>query len=55
MALREADQITLGELIAALAEEVLWSVHDEKEADKVAANIFTDLWRRAEPISKRWH
>jgi len=52
---REAEEITLGELIAALTEEALASVCDEKEAGKVAANILTDVLHDAEPISKCWH
>ena len=55
MTLTETDEITLGDLIAALTEDVLWSVCDEKEADRVAAIILTDLWHHAEPISKCWN
>ena len=55
MKIDEAEDITLGTLIAAFTEEIRASARDDEEAGRVAANILTEFLHNAEPISKCWH
>ena len=55
MKIDEAEENTLGALIAAFNEEILASARDDEEAGRMAANILTDFLHNAEPISKCWH
>ena len=48
-------EITLGDLIVALTEEIAWFVHDERETYKLVAFILTDLMHNSGPVSKSWH
>jgi len=55
MAVVETIETTLGELIEALTEQARQMVRDEREANMLVAYILSDLFRKSEPISKRWH
>ncbi len=52
---KETLETTVGDLIAALTEEVISFTRDEKEAYRLVAQMLTDLLNNSGSISKRWH
>ncbi|MGH7770625.1 MAG: hypothetical protein ACREQA_00125 [Candidatus Binatia bacterium] len=55
MSTEETLETTLGDLIAALSEETVRFVHDEKAANILVAYILSDLLHNSGPTSNSWH